>query len=184
MSALIARTLVEAHTYLSLLAAADGDTEEQSAAATVTTEGDRSWTLSYRNRVEVEVPYDSEQAARAVGARFGLGRSRLVDAGQWVLVAQTYAERAVQATVRSGSRAVDPEQIGLELNWVFAADALDEALKFLDDGGSAFPDPAFWTDQGRRLAAEQPELLTRAKLVEDLGYYRGALDDLRSRHGR
>jgi hypothetical protein len=192
MTALVARTLAEAHTYLGLLAAAeDGAAEDgtgndaagQTAAETITAEAERSWTLSYRDRIAIEVPYASEEAARSVGARYGLGVSRLIDAGQWFLVAQTYAERAVAAITASGVSADDAERrTKLELDWELAVDALDEALKFFEPGESELRDGALWSDQGRRLVVEEPESLTRDTLLDALASYRGVLADLRSLH--
>lgn len=187
-----ARTLAEAHTYLGLQAAA-----QQAAGSTVdrtaTTEGERGWTLTWADRVTVQVEYASEQAARAVGSHYGLGVSRLIDAAQWVLIADTYAERAVAATTGSDG-ATDGELGGetdagaeIEADWLAAAEAVDEALKFFAERNDQhrpeqqLPETAVWTDQGRRFAESNPERLTRDRLLDDLEYYRSARADLIAR---
>lgn len=183
-----ARTLAEAHTYLGLQAAAQqaaGSTVDQ----TVTTESEHGWTLTWADRVTVQVEYASEQAARAVGSHYGLGVSPLIDAAQWVLIADTYAERAVAATTGSGGETDGETDAGAEVeaDWLAAAEAVDEALKFFADRDDQrrpeqqLPETAVWTEQGRRFAESRPERLTRDRLLDDLEYYRGVLDDLSAR---
>ena len=70
-----------------------------------------------------------------------------------------------------------------ELNWKFAADAVGEVIKFLPDGADVVPDEAVWSDLGRQSRARNPELVTRAKLTDDLEYYQGTLADSRARRG-
>jgi len=177
MPMLTARTLAEGRVYAGLMA--DDDAE----AGETLTEGEQSWTLA-SGGTEVEVPYASDQVARRAGATFGLGVSQLVDAGQWVLVASTYADRAVDAAVRLGAATAAEDDVrGVELTWAVAADAIGEALKFLPDGAAELPDEAFWSEAGTQARADQPERFTRDQLVDDLEYYRGALDDFRAAHG-
>src|SRR5262245_66055530 len=102
---LTARTLAEAQVYFALMRVTGPDAPDLSSAppdstlaGTTRTEGERQWTLTFgteeEGRIEVAVPYMSEDASRRIGAIFGLGVSRLVDAGQWVMVAGVYARRA------------------------------------------------------------------------------------------
>ncbi|GAA4599547.1 hypothetical protein BJY16_003115 [Actinoplanes octamycinicus] len=63
--------------------------------------------------------------------------SQLIDAGQWVLVAERYAAAGAHRTAMA---------------------ALAEAQKFLVD--EVLPDTAVWTPAGQRLRAEQPGRLT------------------------
>jgi hypothetical protein len=145
------------------------------------TEGEDSWTVTSPVG-EVEVPYRSEDAARTVGTRFGLGVSLLMDAGDWVQVASVYARRALDADLAyTGQPGQDRRSV--ELNWEFAADCLTEALKFLPEGADEFPQEAFWSELGVRTYEQNPEFFTRAKLVEDLTYYRGTLSDFRELYG-
>jgi hypothetical protein len=77
----------------------------------------------------------------------------------------------------------DQDRDSVELNWEFAADAVGEALKFLPEDAEMVPDEGVWSDFGRRSRAQNPELVTRAKLTDDLEYYRGTLEDFRTLYG-
>jgi hypothetical protein len=182
---LTARTLAEAQVYVSLTTAADQTAPATEPAPIVPgenlTEGEEAWTLA-TPAGDIAIPYASEDAARTIGARFGLGVSQLIDAAQWAVVAATYARRALEADM---AYAGDPSQDrdSVELNWEFAADAVAEALKFLPDGADAVPDEGVWSEFGRQARARNPELVTRAKLTDDLEYYRGTLDDFRALYG-
>ncbi|MFI7013672.1 hypothetical protein [Streptomyces sp. NPDC050164] len=108
-----------------------------------------------------------QHAARTLGARFGLGVSQLVDAAQWAVVAETYARRALEADMAYADGR-HQDRFGVEVNWEFAADAVGEALKFLPDGADVVPDEGVWSEFGRQSRAQNPEVVTRAKLTEDL----------------
>ncbi len=182
---LTARTLAEAQVYLSLTAAADQSTPAVAPApiqpGANLTEGADAWTLA-SPAGDIAIAYASEDAARTVGAQFGLGVSQLVDAAQWAVVAATYARRALEADLAyTGSP--DQDRDSVELNWESAAEAVGEALKFLPDGADVAPDEAVWSEFGRRSRAQNPELVTRAKLTDDLEYYRGTLADFRALYG-
>lgn len=186
---LTARTLVEAQIYVSLMTAAGGGppdvTPGPTAQDTRRVEGADAWTLSYGDAtglIEVAVPYASEEAARRFGARFGLGVSQLIDVGQWVLVGTSYARRALDLEFTCDVASAD-ERRRVELNWEFAADALDEAVKFLPEGSDEVPPEGFWSEAGTQAREDSPELFTRARLLDDLAYYRGTLADFRSLHG-
>lgn len=175
-----ARTLAEAQIYLSLLAAAD-ENADAGPPQTSLTEGEHAWTM-HSTFGDVEIPYDSEAACRTLDVRFGLGVSQLVDAGQWILIAGTYARRALDADLAYRGK---PEQNRetVELNWQFAADVMGEAIKFLPEGADHLPAEAFWTEQGEQLRRDDPERITRAQLFDDLEYYTGTLEDFRSLYG-
>jgi hypothetical protein len=182
---LIARTLAEAQVYVSLSTAADSSVPPVAPAPIVPgadlIEGEDAWTLA-STAGEITVPYASEQAARTIGALFGLGVSQLVDAAQWAVVAATYARRALEADLAyNGGPDDDREQV--EQNWQAAADAVSEALKFLPEGVDEAPAEAVWSDLGRESLANNPQLLTRAKLEDDLEYYEGTLADFRALNG-
>jgi hypothetical protein len=99
-----------------------------------------------------------------------------------VLVAETYARRALTADLAyTGEPGQDRDSV--ELNWEFAADAVSEALKFLPEGAEDVPEAGVWSDLGTRTRAQNPQMLTRSKLIDDLQYYRGTLDDFRTLYG-
>ncbi|MEV5839101.1 hypothetical protein [Nocardia sp. NPDC052112] len=175
-----ARTLAEAQIYLGLLAAAD-ETTVASPPQIEPIEGEHAWTV-HSTVGDVEIPYDSEAACRNLGVRFGLGVSPLVDAAQWIMVANTFARRALAADMAYQGR---PEQDrkAVELNWQFAADAIEEAIKFLPDHADRLPPSAFWSEQGEQLQRAEPERITRHQLFDDLEYYTGTLADFRALYG-
>ncbi|MEV6414913.1 hypothetical protein [Kribbella sp. NPDC051718] len=182
---LTARTLAEAQVYVSLTTASDESLPAAEPApiqpGVNAVEGDDAWTLT-TTAGSISVPYASEQAARTVGSRFGLGVSSLVDAAQWVLVAETFARRAMTADLAYTGEP-DQDRNSVELNWEFAADAVGEALKFLPEGAEDVPDAGVWSDLGTQTRAQNPQMLTRGKLIDDLQYYRGTLDDFRALYG-
>jgi hypothetical protein len=182
---LTARTLAEAQIYVSLTTAADPEAPAvepaQPEPGQNLAEGDDAWT--YTTPVgDVTIPYAAEDAARQVGAHFGLGVSELVDAAQWAMVAATFARRALDADLAYNGEPGEARRV-VEVNWEFAADAVAEALKFLPEGANDAPAAAVWTTSGAAARANDPYLLTRAKLEDDLQTYRGTLSDFRALYG-
>jgi hypothetical protein len=182
---LTARTLAEAQIYVSLTTAADDAAPATEPAPIVPgpnlLEGDDAWTVK-TTVGDISVPYASEDAARTIGSRFGLGVSQLVDAVQWAVVAATFARRALEADL-AYSGGPDQDRVTVEENWEFAAESVVEALKFLPEGAAQVPDEGVWSEFGRQSRAQSPELATRAKLEDDLDYYQGTLADFRALYG-
>ncbi|MFK4085634.1 hypothetical protein ACI2LF_16115 [Kribbella sp. NPDC020789] len=179
---LTARTLTEAQVYESMLTAAD-----ESAAAVPPPElqpgvnlvdGERSW-IFHSTAGPIEVEYESESAARKLGVPFGLGVSTLLDAAQWAILASTFGRRALTADMAYTGQP-DQDRSTVEVNWEYAAYAVREALKFLPDDADQVPESAIWSEFGRQALAESPQLLHRAKLLDDLQYYEGTLADFRA----
>ncbi|GAA3660731.1 hypothetical protein GCM10022224_025150 [Nonomuraea antimicrobica] len=171
-----ARCLVEAYVYLDLVA--PGGSERASV-----TDEPGAW-LVRADDVEVLVPYAAEEAAGLQGATFGAGVSELLDPGQWVLIGAAYAGRALEAGLFFTA---DPSS-GLEgydtvvADWSFAADAMEEALKFLPGDAAELPLEAFWTEMGRSVRDAEPGRFSRAQMESDLAFYRQSLDDFRRLH--
>ncbi len=128
---LTARTLAEAQIYVSLMTAADLEVPANEPAPLQPgenlVEGSDGWTLR-SSAGELLIPYASEEASRTVGARFGLGVSQLVDAAQWAVVAATFARRALEADM-AYTGAPDQDRYAVELNWEFAADAVERGAQ-------------------------------------------------------
>jgi hypothetical protein len=172
---LSARTLAEAHIYLALRAA-----EETIDGANITvTEGEQGWTVACGS-IAVLVPYRSEVLCRQSEVVYGFDQSSLVDAAEWVMVASSYAQRALAGDVRS-PRTPD-EVLTVERDWLHASEAQLEAVKLLVHSEPS-PAAAVWSATGRQMLAETPEQLDRTKVAEDSAYYRGTLDDFRALHG-
>lgn len=190
---LTARTLAEGQTYFALMRLTGPDAPplpdhpSPTLEGTTRVEGPSGWLLSYgtddEGRLEVEVPYGSEDASRRIGAIFGLGVSRLVDAAQWVLVAQVYANRAFNRdfSLTDGIGTAEERRL-VELDWEFTAEAQGEAVKFIPEGADVLPEAAVWSELGQRARLEQPQNLTPVKIVDDYEYYRGTLEDFRDLH--
>lgn len=178
---LTARTLAEAQVYLSVMAAADDAPDAVEPPETTRTEGEEAWTVS-SGVGEVQVLYRTEDQARTLGERFGLGVSLLLDAGAWVSLASVWARRAQDADLEyTGQPGQNRKRV--ELNWEFARDGMAEALKFLPAGADEIPADAFWTELGTRVHERNPGLFTRANLTEDYEFYRDTLDDFRTLYG-
>ena len=191
---LTARTLAEAQVYFALMRITGPDAPplpdgpESTLEGTIRTEGEEAWTLSYgteeEGRIEVAVPYGSEDVARRAGVVFGLGVSPLIDAGQWVMVAQVFAGRAFDRDFSlAGGSGTPQERRLVELDWEYAAEAQGEALKFVPEGAGVLPETAIWSELGQRALAEQPANLVPAKIADDHEYYRATLEDFRMLHG-
>jgi hypothetical protein len=177
---LTARTLAEARVYLSAMAASDAP-DATEAPQTQLTEGEEAWTI-HSPLGDVQVLYRTEDEARRLGERFGLGASLLLDAGLWVQFASVWAKRALDADIEYTGQP-GQNRAAVELNWEFARDAMAEALKFLPEGAEVVPEEGFWTEIGVRTHELNPELFTRAKLTEDYEFYRDTLRDFRSLYG-
>jgi hypothetical protein len=187
MGELRARTIIEAHLYLDLLRA-DGllgdDDPGHPDGWTTLVEGPTSWTLHADGAGGRFRPFDIEirradlAEARRTGARFGPGPSPLIDAGQWLDMAETYVEQAVEAEMAAagapGDRELHEEAL---LAWRFAVDVAAEALRFLPDGAAELPASAFWTERGRAARRADPGRFTRAALVHRVETYRQLRDD-------
>lgn len=179
---LTARTLTEAQVYVSLVTAADPNVPSVPPAGPQpgvnVTEGPEAWV--YTTPVgDISIPYASERSATLIGARFGLGRSQLIDAAQWAMVARSFARKALEADM-AYTGAADQDRTAVELNWEFAADAISEAIKFLPEDADEVPDTEIWSEYGAQAKANDPHLVHRAKLQDDLEYYRGTLEDFRA----
>jgi hypothetical protein len=74
--------------------------------------------------------------------------SELLDAGQWISVADSAAGSV------SVDAATDDEQAATVM--AIARAAVEEVIKFVPPDAAAVPDDAFWTDEGRALRDGEP----------------------------
>ncbi|MGW0802388.1 hypothetical protein [Nonomuraea sp. NPDC002799] len=175
----LARSLVEAYVYFDLRTSEPG----ASSRATVAQEAD-GWVVSL-DGAEVFVPREAESWAREGDVLFGGGLSELIDPGQWVLVATTYASRALEGALFFAEDPSDPDTFErISADWRFAADAVAEALKFFPPDYAELPSDVFWSEMGRVVRESDPGRVTRVKLENDLALYRQSLDDFRRLHTR
>lgn len=185
---LMARTLWEADVYVALTRADRGPEPGQRltpAGPMVPgenlAEGPDAWT--YASPVgEITIPYVSEKTANQTGMHFGLGRSRLIDAAQWVIVAHKYADDALVDGMNYDGTPGE-QRAAIELTWELAIEAINQAVQFLPADAVEVPDSEIWTEFGARSKAAHPGMLHRARLEEDLDYYTEALSYFRAQHG-
>jgi hypothetical protein len=89
-------------------------------------------------------------------------RSQLIDAGEWLLVAELCARRT--GTVTSGTDREPLLDDEARQSLAIAVRAMDEVLKFLPDGQDSVPDSAFWSRRGRELHDREPGRFRRPRL--------------------
>jgi hypothetical protein len=187
-----ARTLAEAHLYISLTLAEEGagdDAGRDGRSETALTEGPDAWTVRRDGSaggpsIEVLVRYETEAEAQRDGLRFGTGVSTLVDAGQWLQIAAVYARRARRESLFFAEDPADDERyLGIVEGWALARDATIEAVKFLHDDADELSADAFWTEMGRSAREESPERFTQDRLESDIAFCEQSLEDFRRLHG-
>ncbi|MEU9887539.1 hypothetical protein [Sphaerisporangium sp. NPDC051011] len=157
---------------------------------TTLTEGRTAWTLLFdgpgtgpRHRIIIVIPYETEFAARHGEARFGPGRSEIIDPGQWQLAGAGYAHRALHEATLYAQNPTDRARYQEVLaNWSYAVDAVAEAAKFLPDDADAIPEDAFWTEEGATTRHDEPERFTREGLQSDLTLYQHHLTHFQNLH--
>jgi hypothetical protein len=97
--------------------------------------------------------------------------SELLDAGEWLYVADVCAQAAGAPTVDPGG-GLDREA---RESLLVAVAAIDEILKFIPEGRDEVPRAAFWSDRGRRLRQSEPGRFRRRRLIVIRDRYRDVL---------
>jgi hypothetical protein len=99
--------------------------------------------------------------------------SQLLDAGEWLWLADLCARAAVPVRVEDGGRPQfdDAGRESLEL----AVAAMNEVLKFIPEDGESVPPTGFWTDRGREVRQSEPGRFRRERLEIVRDTYRDAL---------
>ncbi len=82
--------------------------------------------------------------------------SRLIDVAQWITLAHVIIEAAGRQTDKGEAR-----RLGIE-----AAQCLEEALRFYEDGNDLPPSRALFHDSSRGRLKESPNLFSRQRLIE------------------
>jgi hypothetical protein len=187
-----ARTLAEAHLYISLTLAAeepDDGALQIGRSGTALIEGPDAWTVRRDGSaggppIEVLVRHETEAEAQRDGLRFGTGVSTLVDAGQWLQIAAVYARRARRESLFFAEDPADDDRyLGIVESWELARDATVEAVKFLRDDADELSADAFWTEMGRSAREESPERFTQDRLESDIAFCEQSLSDFLRLHG-
>ena len=85
-------------------------------------------------------------AVSTIGSFGGLEASELIDAGQWLAVADRIAGQVAAGDRSEAALAV----------MAIAQQAVEEVVKFIPPSQDAVPDEAFWTDAGRAVRELDP----------------------------
>jgi len=91
--------------------------------------------------------------------------SQLLDAGEWLWVADLTASRVPVNDSRAAWRQL-----------AIATAAMEEILKFIPPGTGGVPEDAFWSRRGRRVRAEEPGRFDRERLLIVRDTYREERD--------
>jgi len=155
----LARTNREAHLYMDIHPCACGEVRFDRHSSVVHLDGDlgsrytgpcarcgKPREFTFRLPEQILMPSGDE-------VRFGGDRpSELIDAGEWLWIADAYAKVAPAQSTGLDSEHVRRAQLELST----AAAAMDEVLKFLPPGEDAVPASACWTARGLSLYDQEP----------------------------
>jgi hypothetical protein len=181
VTAPLARSPEEAHLFMELHPCACGaaDFDRTSSVAEV----DGGWLVRYEGRCTscgrdrvFEFRRADETAIPAGGGWApGTRPSELLDAGEWLLVADAYGsvETGAHGSVEAGRSPT------WRTDLLAAAAALDEVLKFVPAGAETVPDDAFWTARGRAVRDAEPGRFRRFRLEAGRAAYRAAVEHVR-----
>jgi hypothetical protein len=114
------------------------------------------------------------------------GPSQLLDAAQWLDVADGYAFFCDQVSAQSGAPgafAERGEREDMEKCLTAAASALDEVLKFLPRGAEQVPASALWSEQSRARYAADRAAFGRQRLTQRQVDRWGRLTEFTRRYG-
>ena len=164
----LARSNAEAHLFMDLRPCGCGDTRFPRQSAVVRRGDDlcsqytgacetcgtvRTFVFRLPQEILMPVP------GRVVFGGPADGPSQLLDAGEWLEVADLHARRN-PGTVNDLATAIA---------------ATEEILKFVPPGGERVPDEAFWTERGRAVRDGEPGRFRAVRLEAVLGAYRDLL---------
>ncbi|MFI7502607.1 hypothetical protein ACIBVL_29855 [Streptomyces sp. NPDC049687] len=170
----LARTPKESHLYIELHACECGEADVEHRSHS-TGQGDGYW-ISHYDLTCPGCGADREFAFRvpdwpsSTGGYGGSEPSEIIDAGQWLIIADLTAS-AVPVTPSRAAKERAEQRRTLEM----AVDAMTEILKFVPGREPAVPDSAFWTPEGRAQRDREPGRFHRDRLEVVLDSYRRAL---------
>jgi hypothetical protein len=174
----VARSSHEAHLYMDLTACECGETRFPRASAVVTLPGGElasryTGVCAGCGRPREFVFRLAEDAAPGDRIRYGGDQpSELIDAGEWLWIADRYA-RSVPAAPH---RLPDPERGRARTRLSGAAAAIDEVLKFAPPQAALVPPAAIWTALGRSVYEREPGRFRVGRLNAVRSAYREALE--------
>jgi hypothetical protein len=123
----------------------------------------RERAFEFRQPDELALPDEGEWAP-------GTRPSELLDAGEWLIVADAYA------STESDPQDLSPERRAqVRTDLLAAVAALDEVLKFLPGEADEAPASAFWSALGQAVRADEPGRFRRVRLEAARAVLRDAL---------
>lgn len=173
-----ARTVAEAYAYLELTLPPGESWVDYEKCTTLEAGRDGGYVLRFDGwyegrRHQIDVPVVPRE-----------GRSTLIDAGQWQLLADAYAGMAATGEQQLAGGVPDDETYRAIVGaWDGAATAVAEIERFLPDDAAEPTDEAFWTEMGRQVRAHRPEAFERARLAATRDEYARRRDDFVARYG-
>ncbi|WP_233563211.1 hypothetical protein [Micromonospora musae] len=178
MSALAARSANEAHLYMDLHPCGCGEGRFP-RASTILALPDGELARRYAGSCErcgtareflFRLPAEPESAE--AGFRYGAAEpSALIDAGEWLWVAEGHA-RGVPA---GAERLPEADRRRCRTRLTAAVAAVDEALKFVPAGGGRVPFTAVWSPLGRSVYQREPGRFRASRLTAVRSAYDTAL---------
>jgi hypothetical protein len=110
--------------------------------------------------------------------------SQLLDAGEWLGVAELYEAVARERLGGADDRELDDDEVTRTYYLLSSAvAATDEVLKFLPAEAPAVPDTAFWSQAGRLAYESSPDRFTRESLAAERDERAGRLAGFEDRYG-
>lgn len=140
------RSSAEAHIYMDQRACTCGDIEFERVSAAMIDGGvlcSRYFGTCRTCGTQREFIFELPPTPHPIAGQKKFGgsdRSRLLDAGEWMAIAEYYAK-------------LDP---GTFNDLDTARAAVEEVIKFLPDGADRVPDDAFWSERGRAIRDREP----------------------------
>lgn len=177
MTTPLARSSHEAHLYMDLTACACGETRFARSGAVVTLPGgdlgSRYSGLCDRCGTPREFVFrlDAQEPQGGTIRYGGEHPSELIDAGEWLWIADRYARAVPPAPHRLAA----PDRGQARTRLAAAAAAIDEVLKFAPAGAARVPEEAIWTALGRSVYEREPGRFRVGRLNAVRTSYRDAL---------
>jgi hypothetical protein len=186
-----ARTFDEANLYMELRPCPCGEVDPGARGSSRIDGGARFQQYSGRcpgcgspRRFTFEMPVDLPPVDEDVRYGWGGEPSRLLDAAEWLTVADAFADgaRLMRDSLDAGNG--DEEAINAVYQLISSASAaLDEVLKFVPPGATAVPRAALWTTHGQMLYDDGPDRFRTGRLAADKADRRQDLDELAAAYG-
>lgn len=186
-----ARTYDEAYLFMDLRPCPCGESEfERSSTSTPGDEGPvirftgtcpncgRRREFSFRMPVELpELDFEVNYGPPAEP-------SQLLDAGEWLGVAELYEAVARERLGGADDRQLDDDEVTRTYYLLSSAVAATaEVLKFLPDGEPSVPESAFWSQAGRLVYESSPDRFTRDSLTTERDERSRRLSEFEERYG-